>query len=59
MTDCANGVDIPKDERCTTTSVKEIRTLKVTLGCVEGNRKKWFSKKAEGEELYRAERWMP
>ena len=51
MTDCANGVDIPKDERCTTTSVKEIRTLKVTLGCVEGNRKKWFSKKAEGEEL--------
>lgn len=41
MTECANEVDIPKDERLTPTSDKEIRPFKLSAHLKEGgNRKK-------------------
>lgn len=49
VTECANEVDIPKDERLTPTSDKEIRPFKLSAHLKEeGNRKKkkeWFWKR--------------
>lgn len=69
MTECANEVDIPKDERLTPTSDKEIRPFKLSAHLKEGgNRKKRVvlkeserksEEESEGEDLRRTKRWKP